>query len=115
MPAVDRFDAAFFHISPREADLMDPQQRLFLETVWKTIEDAGYNPAALAGSRTGLFVGVGANDYTELIQSSGLPVEAHMSTGLSHAMAANRISFLLDLRGPSEPIDTACSLSLIHI
>ncbi|HIJ54486.1 MAG TPA: SDR family NAD(P)-dependent oxidoreductase, partial [Deltaproteobacteria bacterium] len=112
---VDRFDPLFFGISPKEAELMDPQQRLFLETVWKTIEDAGYRAADVAGTDTGLFVGVAANDYAELLGRCASEIEAHTSTGMSHSMLPNRISYLLDLHGPSEPIDTACSSSLVAI
>jgi len=109
------FDAAFFGISPREAALMDPQQRLFLETVWSVIEDAGYPPSALAGTATGIFVGVANMDYANLMAQSGMPVEPHATTGVSHAMLANRVSYLFDLHGPSEPIDTACSSALIAV
>ncbi|MCB0207830.1 MAG: SDR family NAD(P)-dependent oxidoreductase [Anaerolineae bacterium] len=112
---VDKFDAAFFRISPMEASLMDPQQRIFLETVWKCIEDAGYPIRALAGTDTGLFVGVNNNDYQEILYKSTLPIQAHMGTGLTFSIVPNRISYLLDIHGPSEPIDTACSSSLIAV
>ncbi|MCP4695670.1 MAG: SDR family NAD(P)-dependent oxidoreductase, partial [Gammaproteobacteria bacterium] len=112
---VDQFDAAFFGISPREAELMDPQQRLFLQTVWLAIEDAGIKAANLSGTQTGLFVGVGTKDYHELMNLEGVPSNAHLPTGVSHSILANRISFLLDLHGPSEAIDTACSSSLVAI
>jgi acyl transferase domain-containing protein/7-keto-8-aminopelargonate synthetase-like enzyme/acyl carrier protein/2-polyprenyl-3-methyl-5-hydroxy-6-metoxy-1,4-benzoquinol methylase len=115
MPAVDQFDPLFFGISPREAKLMDPQQRLFLETVWKTIEDAGYKASDLSGSQTGLFVGVATNDYLELLKESGLDIEAYAPTGTAHSIVANRISYLLNLHGPSEPINTACSSALVAI
>jgi acyl transferase domain-containing protein len=112
---VDKFDAEFFGISPREARLMDPQQRLFLETVWETIEDAGYKASDLGGTRTGIFVGVSVTDYQEVIFSHPTEVDPHTATGLSHAVLANRVSYLLNLHGPSEPIDTACSSSLVVI
>jgi len=115
MPHIDQFDSLFFGISPKEAELMDPQQRLFLETVWKTIEDAGYKASDLSGSNTGLFVGVASNDYHELLRQYRTKIEAHTSTGISHAVLANRVSYFLNLHGPSEPIDTACSSSLIAI
>ncbi len=115
IPEVDCFDALFFGISPREAALMDPQQRLFLTAVWRTIEDAGYRPSDLARSRTGLWVGVASSDYSELIRARVDDIDGQISTGVSHAVLANRISFLLDLRGPSEPVDTACSSSLVAI
>ncbi|WP_152442612.1 SDR family NAD(P)-dependent oxidoreductase [Nocardiopsis kunsanensis] len=112
---VDRFDARFFGISPREAELMDPQQRLFLETSYKAIEEAGYKPSDLARERTGLFVGVATHDYYELLNEAGVPVEAYTTTGMFHAILANRVSYLLNLKGPSFPIDTACSSSLVAI
>ncbi|MEW6381937.1 MAG: alpha/beta fold hydrolase [bacterium] len=115
MKEVDKFDAAFFGISPREAELMDPQQRLFLQTVWKTIEDAGYKPSDLSGTKTGLFVGVASSDYQDILRAQGITIEAYTSTGMAHSILANRISFLLNLHGPSEPIDTACSSSLVAI
>ncbi|WP_432168924.1 SDR family NAD(P)-dependent oxidoreductase [Streptomyces sp. 1222.5] len=109
------FDAAFFRVSPTEARLMDPQHRLFLETVWRTFEDAGYRPEDLAGTSTGVFVGVATSDYGELIARSGAPTEAHMATGVARSLVANRVSHLLDLRGPSETVDTACSSSLVAL
>jgi polyketide synthase PksN len=115
MREVDKFDALFFKISPREARLMDPQHRIFLETVWKTIEDAGYKPSDLSGTKTGLFVGVASGDYGELQKENSVAIEAYSSTGLAVSVLANRISFLLNLHGPSEPIDTACSSSLVAI
>ena len=101
MHEVDRFDARFFGISPREAALIDSQHRIFLEVVWHAIENAGWRPSDLAGSRTGLFVGVGHSDYADLVRRNGIPVEAHSATGMSNAMLPNRISYLLDLHGPS--------------
>ena len=115
IPDVDKFDAPFFNISPREAELMDPQQRLFLESVWNAIEDAGYAPSALSGSQTGVFVGVATNDYSELVKETDIQIEAFSSTGIAHSMLANRISYLLNIHGPSEPIDTACSSSLVAL
>ena len=113
---VDKFDPMFFGISPKEAEMMDPQQRLFMECVWETIEDAGYKPSDLSGTKTGLYVGVASNDYASIIHEQGSrEIEAHMSTGLAHSVLANRISYMLNLHGPSEPIDTACSSSLVSI
>ncbi|MDR3032690.1 MAG: polyketide synthase dehydratase domain-containing protein, partial [Kitasatospora sp.] len=112
---VASFDARFFGISPREADLMDPQQRLFLQTAYRAVEDAGYRPSDLSRTRTGLFVGVATHDYHELMREAGVPVEAYTTTGLFHAILANRVSYLLNLKGPSFPIDTACSSSLVAI
>jgi polyketide synthase PksL len=114
IPGIENFDAQFFNISPREAELMDPQQRLFLQTAWKAIEDAGYSSHTLAAVKTGLFVGVFSNDYAELIHNNHIS-DAYTATGLAHSILANRVSYLLNLSGPSESIDTACSSSLVAI
>ncbi|MGW8066607.1 SDR family NAD(P)-dependent oxidoreductase [Streptomyces ziwulingensis] len=115
LASVTAFDAAHFSLSPREASLMDPQQRLFLETCWHTLEDAGYDPASLAGTRTGVFAGVTLHDYLEVLREHGTDVAGHTVTGNVHAIVANRVSHLLDLRGPSETVDTACSSSLVAL
>ncbi len=112
---IDQFDAGFFAISPREAELMDPQQRLFLEAVWKAVEDAGYTPEVLAKAKTGLFVGVSSSDYTELLQQAIHEDSAYTPTGNTHSVLSNRVSYLLNLHGPSEAVDTACSSSLVAI
>ncbi|GDY59739.1 hypothetical protein SVIO_103620 [Streptomyces violaceusniger] len=109
---VDAFDAAFFGISPREARTMDPQQRLFLETSWSALEHAGYDPRSLAGSHTGVFTGVTLHDWLDVLRRHGEPSAAHTVTGNVHSIVPNRVSYLLDLRGPSEALDTACSSSL---
>lgn len=111
---IDKFDAAFFNISPRDAELMDPQQRLLLQTVWHAIEDAGYAFETLSASLVGLFVGAFSCDYAELLQRSNITA-AQITTGIPHCMLANRVSYLLNLRGPSEVIDTACSSSLVAL
>ncbi len=111
---LDKFDADFFNISPREAALIDPQQRLFLQTVWKSIEDAGYTKSTLAQLKTGLFVGVFNHDYAELLQRNEV-MDAYLTTSTLHSMIANRISYFFDFNGPSEAIDTACSSSLVAI
>ncbi|MGP3976832.1 amino acid adenylation domain-containing protein [Streptomyces sp. 8N114] len=115
VPDVDRFDAAFFGISPREAELMDPQQRLLLEVVWAAIEDAGYRPSELAGKRVGVFIGVANNDYLEAQRAAGHGPQGHTATGAALSMIPNRVSYLLDLRGPSMAVDTACSGSLTAV
>lgn len=115
MDSVCDFDRALFGISPREAVLMDPQQRLAMESVRKTIESAGYRLADLAGSRIGIFMGVATMDYSDLLLEAGTPIDAYTSTGASHSVLVNRISFAFDWSGPSEPIDTACSSSLVAI
>ncbi|MEU8367268.1 SDR family NAD(P)-dependent oxidoreductase [Micromonospora tulbaghiae] len=112
---VRSFDADLFGIAPREAALMDPQQRLFLQTAWQAVADAGYRPADLAGTDTGIFVGVSACDYDDLLRAHDVPVEAHTASGLADCILANRVSYLLDLRGPSEAVDTACSSSLVAV
>ncbi len=115
MRTVDKFDPLFFGISPREAEMMDPQQRIFLETVWKTIEDSGQKVSDLAGTKTGLFVGVATRDYTDLMNLQKAELDGYSASGNSHSVLVNRISFLLNLRGPSAPLDTACSSSLVAL
>ncbi|MFI0858299.1 type I polyketide synthase [Streptomyces sp. NPDC021098] len=112
---VDEFDAAFFGISRDEARHMDPQQRLLLTTVWRALEDAGTDTAALAGGRTGVYVGISTNDYGRLQDRAHRSVTAHDGTGNASSIAANRISYLWDLRGPSQVVDTACSSSLVAL
>ncbi|WP_174259318.1 SDR family NAD(P)-dependent oxidoreductase [Myxococcus xanthus] len=114
---VDRFDAEFFHISRREAEGMDPQQRFFLEVSWEALEDAGIPPHHLQGTRTGVFAGVHAKDYA-FVTGGGLEkVSAHYSTGVDASYVAGRLSYLLGLEGPSMAVDTACSssLSAVHL
>lgn len=113
---IEGFDAAFFGISPREAALMDPQQRLALELGWEALEDAGLPPTGLAGQRSGVFVGVIADDYAAL--SARLGADAlgpHSMTGLHRSMIANRVSYVLGLRGPSMTVDTGQSSSLVSV
>jgi amino acid adenylation domain-containing protein len=110
----DQFDAGFFNISPKEAELMDPQHRLFIECVWQLVESAGYAPASLAGRKVGIFLGINLLDYVGLANAQGL-MEAMQMTGLGHVFCPNRLSFLLDVHGPSEVIDTACSSSLVAV
>lgn len=112
---IDQFDPEAFGISPREATYMDPQQRLLLEVAWEALEDGGQVAEQLAGTRTGVFVGICATDYA-LIQSSPferVSIDAHMATGNAVSIAAGRISYCLNLQGPSLAIDTACSSSLV--
>ena len=110
---VDRFDPLFFGISPREVGSMDPQQRLLLEVAWEALEDAGQPPDALAGTETGVFVGVSSFDYYELLTKDSANFDAYTGTGNLSAVKANRLSYFLDLHGPSLAIDTACSSSLV--
>ncbi|HEU0122168.1 MAG TPA: beta-ketoacyl synthase N-terminal-like domain-containing protein, partial [Bryobacteraceae bacterium] len=114
LPGHDRFDAGFFNISPREAELMDPQHRLFIECVWHLIESAGYAPACLSGKKVGIFLGINLQDYTDMVNRAGIR-DAVQLTGLGHMFCPNRLSFLLDIHGPSEVIDTACSSSLVAV
>jgi acyl transferase domain-containing protein/acyl-CoA synthetase (AMP-forming)/AMP-acid ligase II/dienelactone hydrolase len=112
---VDLFEPQFFNISPREASEMDPQQRLLLEVAWEALEDSAIAPETLSGSATGVFIGISSTDYLQLQSRSGLPGDAYAGTGNAHSIAANRLSYFLDLRGPSMAIDTACSSSLVAI
>jgi acyl transferase domain-containing protein/acyl carrier protein len=115
MKEVDKFDPLFFGISPREAEMMDPQQRIFLEHVWKAIEDSGHKVSDLSGTRTGVFVGVATNDYIDVMNDRDIALNEYAAPGNSHSVLANRVSFLLNLRGPSAPVDTACSSSLVAL
>ncbi|MBM7776028.1 amino acid adenylation domain-containing protein [Actinokineospora baliensis] len=114
---VDQFDAPFFGISPKEAATLDPQQRLVLEVGWEALEDAGIRPDDLAGSRTGVFLGVTNNDYGQLQVQQVDPAElrAHALTTNASTFAAGRLSYWLGLSGPSMSVDTACSSSLVGL
>jgi acyl transferase domain-containing protein/acyl carrier protein len=114
---IDRFDPHFFGIAPREAALMDPQQRLLLEVAWEGLEDAGLPLERVAGSRAAVFIGISSFDYpvlgTSFRDRGG--IDAYSNTGGSLSIAANRISYALDLRGPSAAVDTACSSALVAV
>ncbi|MFI0374255.1 SDR family NAD(P)-dependent oxidoreductase [Actinomadura sp. 1N219] len=110
---IAEFDAQFFGITPREAAVMDPQQRLVLEVAWEAFEHAGIAPASLRGGRTGVFVGVSAPEYAAFTASDLASLEPFTATGAALGIIANRLSYLLDLRGPSMIVDTACSSSLV--
>lgn len=114
---IDQFDPAFFGISPREAAFMDPQQRLLLETAWESIEDAGLVTDPVAGSETGVFVGISTHDYSQIQTSLGdkTTIDTHSTTGTVLSIAANRISYLFNFHGPSFVVDTACSSSLVAV
>ena len=114
---VDLFDPEFFGISPREAHSIDPQQRLLLEVCWEGLSDAGIAPSALSGSDTGVFVAVYSSDYARLQMDADAANHTddatQMGVGAAHSVAAGRVSFLLNLRGPCMTVDTACSSSLV--
>jgi acyl transferase domain-containing protein/NADPH:quinone reductase-like Zn-dependent oxidoreductase/acyl carrier protein len=112
---IQEFDAAFFGISPREARLMDPQQRLVLELAWEALENGGQVPSALAGTDCAVYMGVSAADFMMRAVDDLSGVDAHTMTGSVPSIIANRISYLLDLRGPSLVVDTACSSSLVAL
>ncbi|UXA07681.1 SDR family NAD(P)-dependent oxidoreductase [Mycobacterium sp. SMC-2] len=115
VPGIDKFDFAFFGISPRESAQMDPQQRLVLEVAWEALEDAGQVPERLAGSDTGVFVGISTTDYANLRAGQLELVDAYTGTGNALSIAANRLSYFYDFHGPSMAIDTACSSSLVAV
>ncbi len=115
LEGIDQFDPQFFGISPREADSMDPQQRLLLEVSCEALENAGQPPDLLAGSQTGVFVGISTNDYSRLQFAHPTNLNAYSGTGNAFSITANRLSYLLDLRGPSWAVDTACSSSLVAV
>lgn len=113
---IDKFDYSFFKISPKEASLMDPSQRLFLETAWATIEDAGYTTEKISGSKTGIYLGYGADsEYREIVADvdrSNLPLAV---TGNLRPVIAGRLSYVLDLHGPNLLVDSTCSSSLVAV
>ncbi len=119
LDGIDRFDAAFFRISPVEAELLDPQQRLMLETSWQALEDAGIDPDGLRGSRTGVYAGISNNEYRNLILDVSDTAEPAVSlysvSGTSFNTAIGRVAFALGLNGPAMAVDTACSSSLVAV
>lgn len=112
---IAEFDAYFFRISPREAIRMDPQQRLLLEVTYEAMEDAGLSVEKLAGSNTGVFASLYASQYAALQQLKNDRDALYLPTGNAVSIAANRLSFLFDLQGPSLVLDTACSSSLVGL
>jgi len=113
---VRTFDAAFFGISPREAVALDPQQRLLLEVAWEALEHAAIPPASLAGSSTGVFIGISNADYAaRLSRRDRLDAGGYLATGNASSTAAGRLAFFFGFRGPCLAIDTACSSSLVAV
>ncbi|EME52540.1 putative iterative type I polyketide synthase [Amycolatopsis decaplanina DSM 44594] len=115
LSGIDGFDADFFGITPREAELMDPQQRILLEVAWQALEHAGVPPYSLAGSETGVFVGSCTDDYRRHLLEDIVNMDAWSGIGAARCAVANRLSHVLDLRGPSLAVDTACSASLVAL
>ena len=112
---LDKFDARFWGVSPREAMRMDPQQRWLLEVAWEAIEDGGTAPSKLRGQEVGVFVGISSNDYGGLQVPYHEIIDAYTNSGSTASIASNRISYMLDLKGPSLSVDTACSSSLVAV
>lgn len=112
---VSSFDAHFFGITPHEAARIDPQQRLFLETTWEALQDAGIVPERLAGTKTAVYAGVSGHDYgiIQLKPDNRYLIGGHTMTGITNCIVSNRVSYLLDIHGPSMTVDTACSSSLV--
>ena len=112
---IEDFDNMFFGISPKEAEMMDPQQRIALEVCWEALESAGIAPQALAGSNTAVYMGVNSDDYGKLLLEDLPGIEAWMGIGTAYCGVPNRISYHLDLMGPSTAVDAACASSLVAI
>ncbi|MEU8340640.1 SDR family NAD(P)-dependent oxidoreductase [Spirillospora sp. NPDC048832] len=112
---VDRFDAGFFGVSPREARVLDPQQRLLMELTWRALEDAGQPAAALGGSRTGVYIGCSWHDYELMRIARGVRPTPHSLVGNALDVIAARLSYFFGLRGPSLTVETGCSSSLVAL
>jgi myxalamid-type polyketide synthase MxaC len=110
---IDRFDAGLFRLTPREVEAMDPQHRLLLELAWEAFESAGMPPRRLAGSQTGVYVGISTFDYLDVVDLRA--PDGYTNTGMAHSAGVGRLSFFFDLKGPCEAIDTACSASLVAV
>ena len=109
------FDAQFFNISAGEADSIDPQHRILLETVYESLESAGASMESLRGSSTAVYVGVMCDDYTDIVYHDSENIPTYAATGSARSILSNRISYFFDWHGPSMTIDTACSSSLIAV
>jgi len=112
---IRRFDAPFFNISAREAESIDPQQRVLLESVYEAVERAGLRPAALQGSQTGVFCGVMCDDFSQILARDTDQLPQYTSTGIARNNISNRVSYFFNWHGPSMTIDTACSSSLVAV
>jgi len=115
LQGIDLFDPGFFGISPREAVSVDPQHRLILEVAWEALENAGIVPENLNDTQTGVFLGIVGSDYGRFVFGNPLSIDTYGGTGVTPSIAANRLSYLLNLHGPSLVIDTACSSSLVAL
>ena len=115
VPNISDFDNMFFGISPKEAETMDPQQRISLEVCWEALESAGIPPQSLAGSNTAVYMGVNSDDYGKMLLEDLPGIEAWMGIGTAYCGIPNRISYHLDLMGPSTAMDAACASSLVAI
>lgn len=113
---VERFDAAFFGITPREAVSLDPQQRLLLEMAWTALEDANIPPSSLAGTNTSIYVGMSGADFAQvLFRTVGPNADAYLASGTAHSIAGGRLSYFLGVHGPNVTVDTACSASMVAV
>lgn len=112
---IDRFDAAFFHISGKEASLTDPQQRVMLEECYHALEDAGYAKVTPDGTSCGVYIGAIASDYYHVLQEQSVELDPYLSLGNYNSILASRISYFLNLKGPSIAVDTACSSAMVAI
>jgi acyl transferase domain-containing protein len=113
---IDLFDASYFGIAPREARVLDPQHRLLLEVTIEALEHAGVTPSSLAGTDTGVFLGISTADHRKMLEKRPPEdIDAWVGTGNVSSTAAGRLSYLLDLQGPSLALDTACSSSLVAV
>jgi acyl transferase domain-containing protein/SAM-dependent methyltransferase len=112
---IDLFDPLFFNISGKEAELSDPQQRILLEECYHALEEAGYSGSSISNTRCGVFVGVITGDYLDKMDRDGVPLDAQSFWGTASSITAARISYFLNLKGPSVAVDTACSSSLVAL
>ncbi|XP_067860263.1 fatty acid synthase [Heptranchias perlo] len=112
---INKFDAAFFGVHPKQAHTMDPQLRILLETAYEAIVDGGINPTSLRGTNTGVWIGVSGIEAAEAFSRDPEELLGYSMTGCQHAMFANRLSYFFDFKGPSSAVDTACSSSLLAL